>query len=309
MDRAVRAAVGHETSGSVDMLGVEPGIRLEPPARLQLGDWPVRLTIPATGYSGEGESMAEERVVPLSALGKISLEARTARVRRVEGLPAARLQMNPLATAGLDAEQLQSVLAQIPLRADERVSLGGEAAEIRESFAELRLAMVLSLILVFLILAALYESFVLPFLIMCVVPVAMGGALVALTLGGQSLNVMSILGMIILGGIAVNNSIVLVDRMEALSRSSGPGGAPVRAAVLERFRPVMMTAMTTVLGMLPLALVTGAGIELRRSLAVAVLGGILSSTFASLFLLPILHRSLAGLRSENPEPTLAPREH
>ena len=153
-----------------------------------------------------------------------------------------------------------------------------------------RLALSLSLLLVFLTVAALYESLVTPLVVMTTVPVALGGALGLLALAGQTLNVLSFLGLILLAGIVVNNAIVLVHRIEDHLRAGSAVDEAVRQAGAERYRPILMTTLATVAGMLPLALLGGEGVELRRSLALAVIGGMSLSTFASLLLVPVLYR-------------------
>lgn len=138
--------------------------------------------------------------------------------------------------------------------------------------------------------AALYESLVTPLVVMTTVPVALGGALGLLALSGQTLNVLSFLGLILLAGIVVNNAIVLVHRIEDHLRAGSRVDEAVRQAGAERYRPILMTTLATVAGMLPLALLGGEGVELRRSLALAVIGGMSLSTFASLLLVPVLYR-------------------
>jgi len=138
--------------------------------------------------------------------------------------------------------------------------------------------------------AALYESLVTPLVVMTTVPVALGGALGLLALAGQTLNVLSFLGLILLAGIVVNNAIVLVHRIEDHLRAGSAVDEAVRQAGAERYRPILMTTLATVAGMLPLALLGGEGVELRRSLALAVIGGMSLSTFASLLLVPVLYR-------------------
>ncbi|HEX4498559.1 MAG TPA: efflux RND transporter permease subunit, partial [Thermoanaerobaculia bacterium] len=173
---------------------------------------------------------------------------------------------------------------------DERVTPAGQALELGRAFGQLRLALSLSLLLVFLTVAALYESLRTPLVVMTTVPVAVGGALGLLALAGQTLNVLSFLGLILLAGIVVNNAIVLVHRIEDHRRAGEELDRAVRLAGAERYRPILMTTLATVAGMLPLALLGGEGVELRRSLALGVIGGMSLSTFASLLLVPVLYR-------------------
>ena len=135
----------------------------------------------------------------------------------------------------------------------------------------------LSLVLVFLTVAALYESLVTPLVVMSTVPVALGGALGLLAVAGQTLNILSFLGLILLAGIVVNNAIVLVHRVEDHRRAGRELDVAIRLAGAERYRPILMTTLATIAGMLPLALLGGEGVELRRALALAdqVMAGIL----------------------------------
>jgi len=157
--------------------------------------------------------------------------------------------------------------------------------------------LILALVLVFLTVAALYESLTVPLVVMTTVPVAAAGALGVLWLSGQSLNVMSFLGLILLAGIVVNNAIVLVHRIEQLHGAGSAPLAAIREAAAERYRPILMTTLTTLLGMIPLAALGGEGIELRRALAVAVSGGLLSSLFAALVVVPVLYQVLVRRRT------------
>jgi HAE1 family hydrophobic/amphiphilic exporter-1 len=255
--------------------------------------------------SGLPVGPAAGRLVPLGALARLETGLRPALIRREDGRPTQRLVVShpEQAREGLDAISLERLLQGLPLAADETLRLGGEAREVSRSFSQLRLALVLSVALVFLTLAALYESFLLPLLIMTTLPTAAGGALVALAVTGQTLNVLSFLGLILLGGIVVNNAIVLVQRIEQLRSEGRDEADALRRAMSERYRPILMTTLTTLLGMLPLALLGGQGMELRRALSTAVVGGLVTATFASLLLVPALHGLLERYRGRR-----APRE-
>jgi HAE1 family hydrophobic/amphiphilic exporter-1 len=227
-------------------------------------------------------------LVPLSALARLTHGARPADLERQDGRPAVRLAFDgPLRDPG-------TLLTGLAVRADEELAPGGKALELIRAFGQLRLALVLSLLLVFLTLAALYESFRLPLVVMSTVPVAIGGALGLLLVTGQSLNVLSFLGLILLGGIVASNAIVIVHRADEHRRDGVPIDEALRRAGAERYRPVLMTTLTTLAGMLPLAVLGGEGSELRQSLATAVIGGMVAATFASLLLAPVLQRALAG---------------
>jgi hydrophobic/amphiphilic exporter-1 (mainly G- bacteria), HAE1 family len=295
VEEEVRSALGPVEVGRVEIEGVQPEIRVDAtlPESLPL----IPMGVPRLEPDEEGPGAP--RVVPLAALANIEEGLRPAKVRREGGRPAVRLVISSKGPAGrpkLDGRVLQDVISGIPLAAGESVRFGGEALEIARSFEDLRLALALSLVLVFLTIAALYESLLLPCLILVVVPVAAGGAFALLAITRQSLNVMSLLGLILLGGIVVKNAIVLVDRIERLRAEGLAEDEALRSAASDRYRPIVMTTATTVLGMLPLAILGGEGVELRRALSLTVLGGLTTSTFASLLLIPVLHRAMDRLR-------------
>ena len=148
--------------------------------------------------------------------------------------------------------------------------------------------------IVFLVLAAQFESFIHPFIILFTVPIGVTGALLALVLTGQSLNIYSQIGFVLLIGLMAKNGILIVEFANQMRAQ----GLAVRAAVLagasQRLRPILMTVLSTVLGALPLALATGAGAESRVAIGVVVIGGLLFSTALTLFLTPVLYDLLAG---------------
>jgi HAE1 family hydrophobic/amphiphilic exporter-1 len=193
-------------------------------------------------------------------------------------------------------EDVQDMLDGLELPAGVAFLTGGEQEEINSSFRDLGWALLLSGLLVYMILAAQFESFLDPLIISAVLPVGIMGALITLFLAGMSLNIISLIGLIALLGIAVNDAIVKVATIRRL-RSEGLGG---RAAILEasrlRLRPILMTTLTTVLAMVPMAIGIGTGEQLQQPLAVTIIGGLSLATLLTLFLTPtvyeILHRRL-----------------
>ncbi len=274
LEGQIRLALTDRTAGRVHLEGVEPEIQVKPPATD-----PALLPV----------SLSSE-IVPLGALARLAPGARPADRERQDGRPAVRLAFDGT------VRDPDALLADLPRGAGEELAPGGRALELARAFGQLRLALALSLLLVFLTLAALYESFRLPLVVMSTVPVALGGALGLLLATGQSLDVLSFLGLILLGGIVVNNAIVIVHRAEEHRRAGEPLDEALRRAGAERYRPIVMTTITTLAGMLPLALLGGQGAELRQSLATAVIGGMVTSTFASLLLVPVLQRALTAPR-------------
>ena len=184
---------------------------------------------------------------------------------------------------------VEGALAELPPPFGARVDVGGENEEMRRSFRDLAFAFALALVLVYMILAAQFESFRHPLIILMSVPLALSGAVLALVLAGQSLNTMSLIGVVILVGIVVNDAIVKVEFInQARAR-----GAALREAILEagrvRLRPIVMTTVTTVCGLTPLALGIGRGADLRAPLAIAVIGGLVVATALTLIVVPVVY--------------------
>jgi hydrophobic/amphiphilic exporter-1 (mainly G- bacteria), HAE1 family len=190
-----------------------------------------------------------------------------------------------------------------------RVEIGGENEEMRRSFRDLAFAFGLALLLVYMILAAKFESFIHPFTILLSVPLALIGAITALWIAGGGLNTMSLIGMVILVGIVVNDAIIKVDFInQARAR-----GAALRDAILQagsaRLRPILMTTVTTVLGLTPMALGIGRGADLRAPLAIAVIGGLITATALTLIVVPVAYDLIESARTRLlsvPEPTPSP---
>ena len=167
--------------------------------------------------------------------------------------------------------------------------LTGEREQMSESFNSLRFALILAILLVYMIMAAQFESLWQPFIIMFTVPLSLIGVGLALFITRTTLNVVAILGIIMLGGIVVNNGIVLIDYINTLTKRGKKTFDAVIEAANTRLRPILMTTLTTVLGLLPLALGIGEGAELRSPLAITVMGGLLVSTFLTLVVIPSVY--------------------
>jgi HAE1 family hydrophobic/amphiphilic exporter-1 len=193
---------------------------------------------------------------------------------------------------GLDeaVAAVEASLARLPQDGRVRWEVGGENEEMRRSFRDLAFAFALALLLVYMILAAQFESFIHPLTILVSVPLALVGAVAALLVAGQGLNTMSLIGVVILVGIVVNDAIVKVDFI----RQAQQRGKELRAAILEagrvRLRPIVMTTATTVLGLVPMALGIGRGADLRAPLAIAVIGGLAVATALTLIVVPVVYQ-------------------
>jgi hypothetical protein len=172
---------------------------------------------------------------------------------------------------------------------DYSVELTGEQQRMKESFASLAFALVLAIVLVYMIMAAEFESFWQPVLIMFTVPLSLIGVAFSLFITRTPLSVVAYLGIIMLGGIAVNNGIVLIEFVNALRKEGYSAIDAVTEASKTRLRPILMTSLTTILGLVPLALGIGEGAELQAPLALTVLGGLTSATFLTLVFIPALY--------------------
>jgi HAE1 family hydrophobic/amphiphilic exporter-1 len=172
----------------------------------------------------------------------------------------------------------------------------GEAEDLKNTIRDLIIALLLSVLLVYMLMVALFESYIYPFIIMFSLPVALIGALAALALTGKSLSVMSMIGIIMLMGLVAKNAILIVDYTNTLRQR----GMELREALQEagkiRLRPIMMTTMAMVFGMLPLALALGEGSEIRSGMGVVIIGGLLSSLVLTVVLVPVVYTIVEDFR-------------
>lgn len=196
-----------------------------------------------------------------------------------------------------EAERLITA-AGIP--AGVRIFYGGEAENMRDMFGDMTIALGLAILFVYMIMVSLFESYLHPLTIMFSLPLALVGALGSLAFAGMTLNMFSMIGLIMLMGLVTKNAILLVDRTNVL-RARGTG---LREALVDagrtRLRPILMTTATMVFGMMPLALALGAGSEMRQGMAVVVIAGLISSTVLTLVLVPVVYSIVDGLRATVP---------
>jgi hydrophobic/amphiphilic exporter-1 (mainly G- bacteria), HAE1 family len=197
------------------------------------------------------------------------------------------------------AKEINKVIDDVPLPQDVMVSVGGAFQDQQEAFADLGLLMVLSLLLVFIVMASQFESFTMPFVIMFSIPFAFTGVIYALLITGTTLSVIAALGAVLLIGIVVKNGIVLVDFTNLMRDRGMKLNEAITAAGKSRLRPVLMTAFTTILGMLPLALSTGEGAEIWRPMGITVIGGLIFSTIVTMVIVPVMYGILARSGERN----------
>ncbi|MBN1159031.1 MAG: efflux RND transporter permease subunit [Bacteroidales bacterium] len=198
------------------------------------------------------------------------------------------------------AADVQAEIDKLDIPPGVIIEIGGAYEDLMESFTDLAMLLVLSLVLVYLVMASQFESFKMPFIIMFSIPFAFTGVILALFITGTDLSVIAGLGAIMLVGIAVKNAIVLVDYINLMRDRGYNIDDAIALAGRSRLRPVLMTAMTTMLGMLPLALSTGEGSEIWSPMGISVIGGLLFSTIVTMLIVPVIYRVFArrGERDE-----------
>lgn len=171
--------------------------------------------------------------------------------------------------------------------------IGGESENMTEAFSALLMVLLLAIILVYMVMAAQFESLLHPFIILFTMPLAIIGVILLNIFSGMAISVPSFIGFIMLAGIVVNNAIVLVDYINTLRRDGMPLEEAIVNAGITRLRPILMTTLTTVLGLLPLALQIGEGSELQAPMAVTVIGGLIFSTILTLVVIPVIYAMFA----------------
>lgn len=231
-----------------------------------------------------GELIRVANVAEISRkLGPLEIQRKDQqRVIRVEGDVSGR-------SLGEVTSEVERTIAEIGTPEGVAVDLGGQTEDMREAFLWLTVSLVIGIILVYMVMASQFESLIDPFVVMFSVPVAFVGVLWALGLGGHTLNIVVFLGMLLLIGIVVNNAIVLVDYINILRARGKRMEEAVREAGRTRLRPVLMTAITTIVALLPMAFRGGQGAETWNPLGLTILGGLLVSTLVTLVLVPTIY--------------------
>lgn len=191
------------------------------------------------------------------------------------------------------ANRIKTEIAEVKVPQELILNVGGAYEDQQESFLDLGLLMLISLILVFIVMASQFESFTMPFVIMFSIPFAFTGVVLALLITGTTLSLVAALGAVLLIGIVVKNGIVLIDFTNLMRDRGLDLYEAIAVSGKSRLRPVLMTAATTILGMLPLALSTGEGAELWRPMGITVIGGLTFSTLVTMIVVPVMYGLLA----------------
>jgi hydrophobic/amphiphilic exporter-1 (mainly G- bacteria), HAE1 family len=196
------------------------------------------------------------------------------------------------------AADVRRALVELPLPGGVAAVLSGQEEEMARSMRSLLLAMGLAIFLVYLVMASQFESLLHPFVIIFTLPLAAVGAIGALAATGTTINIVAVIGMVMLAGIVVNNSIVLIDAVNQLRKDGMARSEALLEAGLSRLRPILMTSATTILGLLPMALGLGEGAELRAPLAITVIGGLAVATALTLVVIPVVYTLFDRRRDE-----------
>ena len=209
-----------------------------------------------------------------------------------------RVMANMDAGKSLDkvAEDIRQAVRGIELPANYSITVTGEEEKRQESMNSLLFALALSVILVYMVLASQFESLLHPFTILLTIPLAVVGAILLFFITGTTINMMGVIGIVMLVGIAVNNSIILVDRINQLKADGAPLTDAIVQAGQQRIRPIIMTTLTTILALLPMTFSFGEGASLRSPMAIAVIGGLLTSTLMSLMVIPCVYYILEKMK-------------
>ena len=231
-----------------------------------------------------------DRPVTLSAVADVSVSQGPAEIRRIAqervAIVTANLNFGDLGAAAAEAG---AILDRIPMPEGITAIVSGQSEEMQASFDSMKFALILAVFLVYLVMASQFESLIHPFVILFTIPLALVGAVLALFLTGTTINIVALIGVIMLAGIVVNNAIVLVDLINQLRTEGKERSEAIMEAGTARLRPILMTSLTTALGLLPMALGFGEGSEVRTPMAITVIGGLVVSTLLTLVVIPVVY--------------------
>lgn len=259
----------------------------------------IMIKVPKISLSGL-ENMrikSSEREFPLSEIADVSVQyaANSIYRKNQNRMVSIGARVNPDQPYDQIVKSMDDSFAKIALPPQYKIKVAGQEVQRRESMNNLTFSLILSVLLVYMVLASQFESLLHPFTILLTIPLACVGALLAFFILGMPLNMMALIGIIMLAGIAVNNSIILVD---SINRNKQDGMA-LRESILDaaqrRFRPIIMTSLTTILALLPLTLGFGESAALRAPMAIAVIGGLVTSTILTLIIIPCFYESIENL--------------
>lgn len=231
-----------------------------------------------------------KRPVTLDAVAEVTVSQGPSEVRRVGqqrvAIVSANFAYGDLSAAAAEAG---NIVASLPMPNGISAIVSGQSEEMQDSFRSMQFALALAVFLVYLVMASQFESLLHPFVILFTIPLALVGAVLALFVTGTTINIVAFIGVIMLAGIVVNNAIVLVDLINQLRAQGRNRIDAIMDAGSARLRPILMTSLTTTLGLLPMAMGIGEGSEVRTPMAITVIGGLTVSTFLTLLVIPVVY--------------------
>jgi HAE1 family hydrophobic/amphiphilic exporter-1 len=234
-----------------------------------------------------------ERPVPLSAVAEVRLATGPAEIRRANQERVAVLSAAPAdGDLGEATKRAQEILDQSTLPVGITGTVSGQSEEMTQSFQSLGLAFALAVFLVYLVMASQFESLLHPFVILFTIPMGLIGSIWGLYVTGTTINSVALIGLIMLAGIVVNNAIVLIDAINQARERGLEKIEAIKVAGRTRLRPILITSVSTVIGLIPMAIGIGEGAEIRRPMAITVIAGTLVATFLTLIVIPVLYAVL-----------------
>ncbi|MHC1718759.1 MAG: efflux RND transporter permease subunit [Acidaminococcaceae bacterium] len=241
-------------------------------------------------------SSSSGNYIRLADVADVTLDSGPTRIDREDRQRQLVVYANTVGTTpGELINKIESdLIPQLNMELGYRYKMIGQADEMGKTFNEITKALLIAVIMIYMVLAAQFESFVQPLIIMIALPFALTGAIVGLLVSGQTVNMMSLIGFTMLLGLVTKNAILLVD----YANKARAKGTKIKEAVLEacslRLRPILMTTLATILGMLPIAMGIGAGAELRQSMGIVLIGGLFTSTILTLIVVPLVYILVEG---------------
>ena len=231
-----------------------------------------------------------DRPVPLSAVAEVRLATGPAEIRRANQERVAVISAAPAdGDLGNATREAQAILAATTLPVGILGSVSGQSEEMTQSFRSLGLAFALAVFLVYLVMASQFESLLHPFVILFTIPMGLIGSIWGLYITGTTINSVALIGLIMLAGIVVNNAIVLIDAINQAREKGLQRIAAIKLAGRTRLRPILITSVSTIIGLIPMAIGIGEGAEIRRPMAITVIAGNLVATFLTLIVIPVLY--------------------
>ncbi|QTD42500.1 efflux RND transporter permease subunit [Sporosarcina sp. Te-1] len=229
--------------------------------------------------------------IDLGSVAAISVKEGPVAIQRVDQAHSVTYTLKYTSTESLGdmTKQVNEMMDRLDLPEQTQMTYGGDRELFESAINDMIMAVLLAVVLVYIVMAAQFESFKYPFVIMFSVPLMMIGVSLGLLATNTPISVTAVIGILVLVGIVVNNGIVLVDYINQRKQAGLSSYDAIIASVRDRVRPILMTALTTILGLLPLALGIGEGTEMNQPMGIAVIGGLISSTFLTLYIVPIIY--------------------